>query len=73
MEKDVNEIIRFIAGREGISEQEVLEEMQKAINAAFKNENPDVRREWENMPFKDTPAPQEFIKYIAEKLKKQRA
>ena len=54
----VNKSIKEIARKEGIEEKEVRKEMEKAIQAAYLNANP----EW-NMVFKENkiPTPEEFI------------
>lgn len=69
MNQDINDIIRHIAGQQGISEREVIEEMQKAIDIGYGSPDPAVRAQWASMPFRRKPAPQELIRYLADKLK----
>lgn len=67
MEQNFNDIIRQIALQEGISEQEVIDEMQKAIDIGFSNPDPAVQAYWAAMPFKGKPTPQELMLYLAQK------
>lgn len=71
MKQDINDIIRHIAKQEGVSEQEVLDEMQKAIDAGYSNPDPAVQAYWASMPFKCKPTPQELIVYLAGKVQNE--
>ncbi len=71
MKQDINDIIRHIAKQEGVSEQEVLDEMQKAIDAGYSNPDPSVQAYWASMPFKGKPTPQELIVYLAGKMQNE--
>ena len=68
MNQDINRIIRRIAKQEGVSEQTVLDEMQKAIDAGYNNPDPSVQAYWASMPFDGKPSPQELILYLANKV-----
>ena len=71
MKHDINNIIRHIAKQEGVSEQEVLVEMQKAIDAGYNAPDPAVQAYWASMPFKGKPTPEELIVYLAGKVQKE--
>lgn len=68
MKKDIDRIIALIAQQKQISEDEVLKEMQEAIDFGYYNPDPAVREEWAAMPFQEKPTPQEFIAYMADRL-----
>jgi len=71
MKQNMHDIIRHIAKQEGISEQEVLDEMQKAIDAGYNDPDPAVRAYWASLPFKGKPTPQELIVYLAGKVQNE--
>lgn len=71
MKQDVNDIIRNIAKQEGVSEQEVIDEMQIAIDAAYNSTDPTAQAEWAAMPFVGKPTPQEFILYMTGRISNQ--
>ena len=68
MKPNIDDIIRHIAKREGISEKEVLGEMQKAIDVGYHNPDPAVQAYWSSMPFGGKPSPQELILYLADQI-----
>ncbi len=65
MRQNANDVIRQIAKREGVSEQAIIDEMQKAIDEGCASADPTVRAYWSSMPFKGKPTPQELIVYLA--------
>lgn len=65
MKQNIDDVIRIIAEQEGISEQEALDEIRKAIDEGYDNESPSVRAYWASMPFKTKPTPQELIAFLA--------
>lgn len=65
MKPDMSRIIQHIAVREGISEQEALNEMQRAIDEGYDSNDPAVQACWANLPFKRKPTPQELIAFMA--------
>lgn len=69
MNQDIDGIIRQIARQQGVSEREVIDEMQKAIDIGYGSPDPAVRAQWASMPFPVKPTPQELILYLANKLK----
>ena len=69
MNRDIHAIIRDIAKQQGVSEREVIDEMQKAIDAGYGSSDPAVQAQWVSMPFKGKPTPQELILYLADKLR----
>ncbi len=66
----IDEIIKYIAECNGVSEEEVIKEMQDALDIAYKNPSDDiVKFHQKRVPrTKETPTPEEFIKYAAEKI-----
>ena len=64
MKQNINKVIRDIAKQEGVSEQEVIDEMQRAIDAGYSDPDPEVRAQWAAMPFRSKPTPQELIPYL---------
>ncbi len=68
---NITAVICRIASTEGISPQEVLFEMQAAIDACYDSEDPAVQARWATMPFKCKPTPEALIAYLAEKITKQ--
>lgn len=71
MKDFMDDIIKYIAEKEGISENEVIESLQNIIDVGYYNENPAVRAEWEKTPFDGKPEPREFMLYFAVKVKEQ--
>lgn len=71
IEKDImNQILKLIATDENLSEDEVYQEMQIAINQAYDSEDEDVRKRWQDIPCsQDHPTPEEVIGYLVQKLK----
>lgn len=57
MKQNFNDLVAELAKQNGASGQEVIDEMQKAIDAAYDNPDPAVRAQWEEMPFKGRPSP----------------
>ena len=43
MTQDIDDVIRHIARQEGLARQQVIDEMQKAIDAAYDNPDPAVQ------------------------------
>ncbi|WP_027398464.1 sporulation initiation factor Spo0A C-terminal domain-containing protein [Anaerovorax odorimutans] len=70
---NVNNIYHKIAKRYGVTIEDIKREMQAAINYAYKNPNKSTNEKikQECIPCKDEiPTSEEFIKYMAVKLKK---
>lgn len=57
MEMVIHAVIQRIAQQEGVSEQAVLDEMQKAIDEGYNNPDPAVQAYWAAMPAIESPAP----------------
>ena len=72
MKQNLNSIVRHIAKQERVSEQEVLDEMQKAIDAGYNNPDPTIQKNWATMPFEDKPTPQELILFLAGKIQNEK-
>ncbi len=67
---NTKKIIKEVAKQFGVSEKEVLQEMQAAINIAYENPSDDfVAVRQKRVPCNGrVPTPDEFIKYTAEKI-----
>lgn len=60
------ENIKIIAMQAGITPEEVLDEMQKAIDHAYDNHDKEAQRLWDRMSFKgERPTPEEFVTQVA--------
>lgn len=65
MKDRIDEAIRIIAKREGITEREVLDSMQEAMDAGMHSSDPAVRARWAGIPRQgEKPAPREVIEHI---------
>lgn len=66
---DGAKLIKEVAGKNGVTEEEVRSEMKSAILAAYMNR--ETREKW-NETFGEgvLPTPEEFIIIMAEKIKK---
>lgn len=59
-----------IARKEGISVDEVRQEIQKAIDDAMQSDDPAVQAYWRKIKFKGKkPMPEEVVLYIAKQVK----
>ncbi len=66
----IDEIIKYIAQCDGVSEEEVVKDMQDALDIAYQKPSNDiVKFQQNNIPrTKEVPTPEEFIKYAIEKI-----
>ena len=69
MEKSIDDVIREVATQQGMSEREVLAEMQEVIDAGYCCQDMDVQAKWASMPFDGKPTPQELLSYLSERLR----
>lgn len=68
----INRVIGIIGRREGISPQEVENEIQRAIDMGFDNPDVKVQEEWAKIPFKGKrPTPEEVIEYMYKQIKEK--
>ena len=59
-----------IAKKEGVTPEEVLREMQIAIDSAFDHHDANAQPLWDSIEFKGSrPTPEEFVMQIAKILK----
>jgi len=65
MEDRVDQAIRQMAEREGVSEEMILQELQTAIDAGYASADPKVQQYWQTLPFQGKPTPRELIAYLA--------
>ena len=71
METIYTEILRKIAESKGITEEEVHEKMQQAIELGYNNPDPLVQAYWKKIaPDGEMPSPEKLIAIIAAELKK---
>lgn len=71
MKDSVDDAIRQIAAREGISEEAVLQELQQAIDAGYEDPDPSVQEYWRSLPFAGKPTPQQLIAYLVEEIQSE--
>ena len=71
MKQDFDSIIRQIAKQDGVTAEEVIDEMLKALDAGYNNPDPAVQSYWASMPFEGQPTPQELIVYLAGKVRNE--
>lgn len=71
MEKSqVIKAFKKIAEKEGVTVEEVREEIKKAIDAAMQSDDPAVKLYWENIcTYGKVPTPEEVVIYIAEQVR----
>lgn len=68
-ERKINASLQQIAKQEGITEEEVRNEIAYAISLALKNDDPKVQEFWKQIPTDgDSPTVEEVINYIILKL-----
>lgn len=64
--------MRTIAKEEGVSVDNVREEMKAAIAEGLRSSDPAVKAMWENIPCEgDVPEPEELIAWLAEQVKER--
>lgn len=62
MKKNLQMILERIAKENHTTPEEVYREMQIAIDAAYESSDPEVRKNWEMIPFEgDRPKPEDVI------------
>lgn len=62
MNTDFQKILQRIAQQNNTTPEEVYKEMQIAIDAAFDNPDPEVRKNWEQIQYTgDRPIPEDVI------------
>lgn len=70
--KKAHSAVKATAGKEGISVDEVREEMKSAIAEGLRNADSAVQEMWKNIPCKgETPEPEELIAWLAERVKEK--
>lgn len=69
----ISEYLRTIAEQEGISEDEVRNEIAYAISLALKSKDPKIQNFWKNIPCEgDSPTIEEIIGFLATQISKQK-
>ena len=70
--KKAKEAIRMIAQKNGMTEQQVRDEMELAIDSGYSNPDPSVQRYWRSTLFANRkPSPEEFMIWCAAKANEQ--
>ena len=70
--KKAKESIRVIAQKNGMTEQQVRDEMELAIDLGYNNPDPSVQNYWRSTPFANRkPSPEEFMIWCAVKAHEQ--
>ncbi len=70
--KKAKEAIRMIAQKNGMTEQQVRDEMELAIDSGYSNPDPSVQSYWRSTPFANRkPSPEEFMIWCAAKANEQ--
>ena len=65
----VDKYLEIIAEKEGITKEEVQQEIGRAVSIALKSPDPKMQRFWTDFPCEnDTPTIEEIIYHLAEKL-----
>jgi len=68
MQADINAIIKMMAEQSAVTEEEILNDMQTAIDAGYHNPDPSVRERWVCIPDTVRQNPHEFIEYISQMI-----
>lgn len=67
------DIFKEVAKQFNTTPDEVKNEIQQAIDEAFNNPDPEIRRFWDNIPRKsDRPTAEEVIEYMSYEIMKRR-
>ena len=65
----VDKYLEIIAEKEGITKEEVQQEIGRAVSIALKSPDPKMQRFWTDFPCEnDTPTIEEIIYHLAEKF-----
>lgn len=68
----VDKYLEIIAEKEGITKEEVQQEIWQAVSIALKSPDPQMQRFWTDFPCEnDTPTIEEIIYHLAEKFAKE--
>lgn len=66
----IKRALREVAKREGLSEKQVYDEIQAAIDTGFRSHDPAVQALWEAIPMPcGRPRPEDIIQYCVQKIK----
>ncbi len=69
----ISEYLKIIANKEGITEEEVRNEIALAVSLALKNNDPQVQNFWKDVPCDgESPTIEEIIDYIATQIVTQK-
>lgn len=69
--RDTKDLLKIIARQHGISVKEVKAEMQKTIDEARYNPDPEKQAEFKKYFGNSTPTPEEFIYIMTKKLNRK--
>lgn len=67
----MNEVLKKIAVKEGVSVEYVRKEIQEAIDAGMASPNEEIQARWKEIEFKGSrPTPEEVIYYLTKQAKR---
>lgn len=67
--RKIEQSLNIIAAREGITEDEVRNEIALAISYALRSNDPEIQHFWQNIPCEgNAPIIEEIINFLAEKI-----
>lgn len=67
--RNFNDVLKVIAEQNLTTPEDVLKEIQLALDEGYNNPDPDVQKQWSQIPCKnDRPTPEEVIIYLVQKL-----
>ena len=70
MKRKYSKAIKKIAAQEGVSEEIIYSEIQKAITEGYNNPDPTVQAYWRSLaPNGTVPSPEKLIKILANEIK----
>lgn len=70
--KQVENILKKVAERDGVSVEHVLSEIKKAVDIGMSNPDPRIRLFWMNIPHEGTcPTPEEVLIFLSTRINKQ--
>lgn len=71
-QRQAERAIKKTALKEGITETEFRNELEKAIEIGWNNENIQIKRYWQKVAKGQKPTPEEFILFVSNEAKKKK-
>ncbi len=67
--KKIEQSLKIIAAREGITEHEVRDEIARAVSYALKSNDPEMQHFWQDIPCEGAaPIIDDIVGFLAEKI-----